>query len=101
MSSLSCSILHPNPIHPIHPSTYSLRCDIRLRRCYYLPFTGFPKDFLTVLPIAFVQFALFLSFFKFSFLKGKIMDAIVLNECFQMRFIHVIKFAQNIQYYEG
>ena len=40
ISSVSCSILHPTrrpSIHPIHPiqSTYSLRCDMRLRQRYY------------------------------------------------------------------
>ena len=41
ISSVSCSILHPtrgpsNTIHPsVRPSTYSLCCDIRLRRHFY------------------------------------------------------------------
>ena len=33
MASLSCSILHPTTRYP---STYSLRCNIRLRRHYYV-----------------------------------------------------------------
>ena len=36
ISSVSCSILHLLPeIHPVHPYTYSLRCDPRLRRHFY------------------------------------------------------------------
>ena len=37
IGSVSCSILHPTRrFPPIYPSTYSLRCDIRLRRRFLL-----------------------------------------------------------------
>ena len=47
ISSVSCSIHHPTrrPSNPI-PSTYSLRCDIRLRRRYLLPFGPWPSSLI-------------------------------------------------------
>ena len=41
--SVSCSILHPTWIQS-NPSTYSLHCDIRLRRHYFVVMIGLGAD---------------------------------------------------------
>ena len=58
ISSVSCSILHPTrrPSNPIHPSTYSLRCDIRLRRHFFLISYFLFLNFYFLFPISYFLF---------------------------------------------
>ena len=58
-----------------------------------------PRKWYYVMDIKTVNLLFVFALFLFPVWKVKMMVYIVLNECLEIRFIHVIKFAQNIQYY--